>query len=344
MFSYFSSFINPLTPAWSDIESRIPSTLREIALSISSGSALDPERVDSLFMTWLRDGHVSYQRRAILNGASVSETIAVSGCGRLLPMSHSVEAASDLAVLQEVWGDIARDAPLLEVECIARPAYYFPNSDPERSPLRFLPTHCPIITDVCAALTLYSGSYISCERQWIASENIAHPFNQEVGFWYGEKCWDHDPIQISKDQLHNSLHFAIWLRSQGQRIRLAVHKWASAQRPDLYFGSALVDLRTCLEGLYIGSSMAKGQGIGFTVASRGSCYLGSDSSDCSSKSALLRSFYKLASSAVHGTTVNETLSVGRDVKEVSNLCRQTILRIFDTDLPPWFCSEPSLGT
>jgi len=296
-------------------------------LLVASG-ALGAERVAEILLKWINGGSIRYKEKYIISGITISELIDIVEEGvylRNLPKSEDKAVLKLPHLFKEFHGTMGILGQLvLSVFCEVKPALVHPRNSENKMKMQKESGNTDRfnIDIFCQAASLQKEISVKWHYSWhdlgelqrivfqlpisthIPTLRLAEPFTQEDLV----RTWE---IYLS---ICNSN------KIEGSSLNISIQRW-SKSLGNAPFEDKLIDLRIALESLYPEENR-----ISDKLAVRGAWHTAVDFDQRMESYKLLKEFYKLASSVVHGKEKKFDEKNKQIFQDASKICRNGILR------------------
>ena len=311
----------------------------------------------------------SFKVIALLDGIRLETTIPVFDGIQLVPLADSPSKfppyVPDLSEAAFGWSvDSLKGKTLLMVDHSVFPMFHKPprptaeNADKLRKEVFQTKIDSKDVShsdapnffaQLCRVLSLACDSPVQITLIWqfIAESKLYNLYNQRVmgwqGRWVDSNPWRSSPkagkahIKKAKDLYKKLVKFK---SSDRTRLGIAIDRWLKSKTREARIDQ-IIDLGIAFEALYVPDG---GSGeITFKLKVRAAWYLGNDKEDRSDLLTKFRDIYKSRSNAVHDGQLGRTVKFGGDnisasefIKEVQELCHQSIIKILEKGrFPDW---------
>ena len=303
---------------------------------------------------WLEGEPVRYRTSAVLNGLYLNDTLEPLPGIRIQPLPPSTDGAfGSLPVLR---GSVIEDflgRSVLSIESVARPAFFRPEEDGNRSVVRAEFASGVGLDTVCRALALESDTEVEMAFQWNDYADASRYLSPGGRSTYSRRRGGVEPRGIgnslrtdhmtgvrtvsideknvrhlSEDRLE---HIVLAMARQGEAsIDVAISRWCKSKEGFRTLADRFIDLRVALEALYLKNFDRKNRGeMKFRLALYGAWYVGSDFAERKATRKTLGDAYDMGSRAVHGDPLPSTERIVALLSRSQALCRRGILKFLE---------------
>ena len=317
---------------------------------------------------WLDGEPVRYRTMAVLNGLYLNETLEPLPGIRIEPLPWSTDGAfgslpvSSGRAIEDYLG-----RSVLSIASVARPAFFRPEEDGNRSGVRAKFDSGVALETVCRALALEADSEVEMAFQWHDYEDVSRYLSPgSRSTWSTRRGglaprgtgnslqtdWRTGTSTVSIDE-KNVRHLSedrlkrivlALRRHKEANIGVAVSRWCKSKEGFRTLDDQFIDLRVALEALYLKDFDSKYRGeMRFRLALYGAWYLGSNFAGRKAIRRTLLDVYDMGSRAVHGDSLSrrerDQARWSRNqalLSEGQALCRQGILKFLEVGVQkPW---------
>lgn len=300
------------------------------------------ERVSKSFLELVHGGPITYQIRAILNGAHVVNEMQVIEGVTISPVHHSAQELNNIYLgLADMFPLVARGhCAMISIDCHAKPVYYRPEINVEQSKIEEFRPEITMpelffnrsLEEFCESLSLAFNHPIEVCVKWYdfgdAQDFVEAGVRHEISTWSlrSPKLLEQDvwtkTVEIHRERFSKARN--------DNALALAVRRWIRSKiaQSDV---DKLVELRIAMEALF-GLNFHSEKTFRLSLYS--AWYLGENRKQREDIFDTVKQFYGEASTAVHAG--KPRVKDEKMIPKVQELCRVGILNcIKEADKPDW---------
>ncbi len=331
------------------------SSVDDLAKVLIRGAAImGTAELVNMLSRWLEGEPVRYRTSAVLNGLYLNDTLTPVPGIRIQPLPQSTDGAfGSLPVLR---GSVIEDflgRSVLSIASVARPAFFRPEEDGNRSVVRAEFASGVGLDTVCQALALESDTEVEMAFQWNDYADASLHLSPGGKSTYSRRRGGVEPRGIGnslrtdhmtgvrtvsideKNVRHLSedrlAHIILAMERHGEAsIGVAISRWCKSKERFRTLADRFIDLRVALEAMYLKNLDRKNRGeMKFRLTLYGAWYIGSDFSERKAVRKTLGDAYDMGSRAVHGDTLPSTERIVALLSRSQELCRRGILKFLE---------------
>ena len=322
------------------------------------------EAAVSAFDKYATDGQASFQYWALLEGIYVEEETQIFDGVRLVPPPDSLSELSQRFnfTMPEWWSSILHEKTLLVIDASVSPVFHKPDLIGSYTSPDFLFKEVSgkfpnfkestiynedFYTELCQALSLACDSAIQIRLQWrfLDKDELFNltPKPTEIT-QLGGIDQSESPAEAGKCQIEEAKRiydeFAEFNSGDKKKLRIAVERWIKSKTSQADV-DRMIDLGIALECLYLPKNNR--EQLTYQFRFHASKYLGKNEADREYLLAEFKNIYGCRSTAVHGGTLKETVTIkevpipiSSFIERAQDYCRHSILKILkEGKFPDW---------